>query len=232
VQNAFEVRSEGSAFGFELFLKRRLTSRVGGFVSYTLSRSVRTANGRDYVATFDRTHVANAAIAFDLGRMWRAGTRVTFYTGLPKASGDPTDTATRLNPFFRLDLRIEKRWQLGRTAWLSFVAEWLNALLAKEEVATTCTLKGCDACVLLERDTEPRENYRLATSGTFRQTGTLAVQPTATTALGMKSDAVTITGTVYDPPIPYEQKACPLLSNQDDSKVTGTLCGRDFSTLL
>ncbi|HSO35182.1 MAG TPA: energy transducer TonB [Labilithrix sp.] len=145
VQNAFEVRSEGSAYGFELFLKRRLASRVGGFVSYTLSRSIRTANGRDYVATFDRTHVANAAIAFDLGRMWRAGTRVTFYTGLPKASGDPTDTATRLNPFFRLDLRLEKRWQLGRTTWLSFVAEWLNALLAKEEVATTCTLKGCDA---------------------------------------------------------------------------------------
>jgi TonB-dependent Receptor Plug Domain len=145
VQNAFEVRSEGSAYGLELFLKRKLASRIGGFVSYTLSRSIRTANGRDYVATFDRTHVANAAIAFDLGRKWRAGTRVTFYTGLPKASGDPTDTSTRLNPFFRLDLRLEKRWDLGKTTWLSFVAEWMNATLSKEEVATTCTLKGCEA---------------------------------------------------------------------------------------
>ena len=48
----------------------------------------------------------------------------------------------------------------------------------------------------------------------------------------MRSDSVTITGTVYGPPVPYEQKACPLVTNQDGSKVTGTLCGRDFSTLL
>jgi hypothetical protein len=146
VQNAFEVRSAGSAYGFEFFLKRKLASRIGGFLSYTLSRSTRTAEGRDYIATFDRTHVINAALAFDLGKNWRAGTRVTFYTGLPKAPGDPTDpTSTRLAPFFRLDLRLEKRWQLGRTTWLSFVAEWMNATLSKEEVATTCTLSGCQA---------------------------------------------------------------------------------------
>jgi TonB family protein len=146
VQNAFEVRSQGSAYGFEFFLKRKLASRIGGFLSYTLSRSTRTANGRDYVATFDRTHVVNGALAFDLGKNWRAGTRVTFYTGLPKAAGDPTSaSSTRLSPFFRLDLRLEKRWQLGRTTWLSFVAEWMNATLSKEEVATTCTLNGCDA---------------------------------------------------------------------------------------
>lgn len=146
VQSAFEIRTQGQAYGFELFLKRKLASRVGGFLSYTLSRSTRTANGRTYIATFDRTHVINAAVAFDLGRRWRAGTRVTFYTGLPKAEGDPTDpSSTRLAPFFRTDLRLEKRWQLGRTTWLSFVAEWMNATLSKEEVATTCTLSGCEA---------------------------------------------------------------------------------------
>jgi hypothetical protein len=149
VQNAFEIRTGGTAYGFEFFLKRKLASRVGGFISYTLSRSTRTADGREYIATFDRTHVANAAVAFDLGKKWRAGTRVTFYTGLPKAAGDPTDpTASRLSPFFRLDLRLEKRWQLGRTTWLSFVAEWMNATLSKEEVATTCTLRGCEATLV------------------------------------------------------------------------------------
>ncbi|MBS2012262.1 MAG: energy transducer TonB [Deltaproteobacteria bacterium] len=145
VQNAFEVRSRGNAFGLELLFKKKLTSRLGGFFSYTLSRSLRTANGMTYVATFDRTHVLNGALAFDLGRNWRAGTRVTFYTGLPKAP-DPVDpTSTRLDPFFRLDLRLEKRWQLGKTTWLSFVAEWMNATLSKEQVATTCTLRGCEA---------------------------------------------------------------------------------------
>ncbi len=140
---AFAVRSTGTAYGLELFLKRKLTSRVGGFVSYTLSRSTRTANGQDFVASFDRTHVLNAAIAFDLGRNWRAGTRGTFYTGLPKAP-DPTDRgATRLAPFFRVDLRLEKRWQLSKKWWISFVAEWMNATLSKESVGTSCTLSGC-----------------------------------------------------------------------------------------
>ncbi len=142
--NAFEVRTRGEAIGLELFLKKKLTSRIGGFFSYTLSRSTRTYDGRNYIATFDRTHVLNTALAFDLGKNWRAGTRFTFYTGLPKAP-DPTDDATRLQPFYRVDLRLEKRWQLQKTWWISAVAEWLNATLTKEAVATTCTLGGCQA---------------------------------------------------------------------------------------
>jgi hypothetical protein len=142
--SAFEVRSNGRSYGLELFLKRKLTSRIGGFVAYTLSRSVRRTADREYIAAFDRTHVFNAAIAFDLGRNWRAGTRLMFYTGLPKAP-DPSDDSTRLPAFYRVDLRIEKRWQLDKTAWVSFVAEWLNATLTKEAVATTCTLQGCQA---------------------------------------------------------------------------------------
>jgi len=105
---------ERSAYGLELFVKKKLTHKLGGFVSYTLSRSVRTADNQHFIAPFDRTHVANAALAYDLGRGWRAGVRVLFYTGLPKTP-DPSDPgSTRLAPFFRIDLRLEKRWQLGR----------------------------------------------------------------------------------------------------------------------
>jgi TonB family protein len=139
------VRTMGTSYGLELFLKRRLTSRLGGFFSYTLSRSIRSFERRQFVATFDRTHVLNTALAYNLGRNWRAGTRVTFYTGLPKAP-DPTDpSATRLPPFFRVDLRLEKRWPLGERTWLSFVAEWMNATLSKEAVSTQCNLQGCTA---------------------------------------------------------------------------------------
>ncbi len=140
---ALSVRTTGNAYGFELMVKRKLTSRIGGFLSYTLSRSTRTGNNQTYIASFDRTHVVNAAIAFDLGRNWRAGTRVTFYTGLPKQP-DPTSDSTRLSPFFRLDLRLEKRWQLSQKAWISFVAEAMNVTLSKEAVSTECTLEGCN----------------------------------------------------------------------------------------
>lgn len=142
---ALEVRTRGQAYGLEVFLKRRLTRRIGGFLSYTLSRSTRSYEDRSFVASFDRTHVANAALAFDLGRNWRAGGRVVFYTGLPKAP-DPVDpSSTRLPPFFRLDVRLEKRWQLGRKTWISVVAEWLNATLSTEAIAARCTLQGCES---------------------------------------------------------------------------------------
>jgi hypothetical protein len=135
----------GSAYGFELFLKRKLTRKLGGFLSYTLSRSTRSYRDRSYIAAFDRTHVVNLAVAYDLGRRWRVGGRTMFYTGLPKAP-DPTDPdSTRLPPFFRLDLRVEKRWMLGERTWIAAVGEWMNATLSKEAIATQCTLEGCEA---------------------------------------------------------------------------------------
>jgi TonB-dependent Receptor Plug Domain len=164
----FEARANGQAYGMELLLKRKLTDRIGGFVSYTLSRSTRQVDNRVFIASFDRTHVLNAALAIDLGRNWRAGARGTFYTGLPKAnitalSGGGTSAAsptgsgtsanaaeqsqtssdTRLDPYFKLDLRVEKRWQLSRKVWISVVAEWVNVTLNKESVGTQCTLNGC-----------------------------------------------------------------------------------------
>lgn len=142
---AFEVRTTGSAYGLELFLKRRLTSRFGGFLSYTLSRSTRSYQNREYIASFDRTHVLNLAAAYDLGRGFRAGSRIVFYTGLPKASTGEPGEATRLPAFFRLDLRLEKRFRFGRKSQLAIVAEWMNATLSKEAITTTCTLDGCQA---------------------------------------------------------------------------------------
>src|SRR5262249_44529199 len=79
-------RSFGSAVGVELMIRRRLTQRLGGFLAYTLSRSQRKEGDRHFPSGFDRTHVLNAALAFDLGRNWRAGMRGVFYTGTPRAT--------------------------------------------------------------------------------------------------------------------------------------------------
>lgn len=141
---SFEVRTLGSSMGLELFLKRKLTSRLGGFLSYTLSRSTRTFGAGSFLSSFDRTHVANAAAAYDLGKGWRAGARLVFYTGVPKVAV-PTDPSTRLPPFFRVDFRFEKRWRLGQKAWIAVVAEWMNATLSTEAISSRCTLRGCEA---------------------------------------------------------------------------------------
>jgi hypothetical protein len=157
---AFSRRTRGSAVGLEIWVRRRLTERLGGFLTYTLSRSVRDLDGQTFLATFDRTHVLNAALAYNLGRDWRAGTRFVWYSGRPRdASLDNTSTVTpgspgsspdmptpithadlgRLPGFYRIDFRLEKRWRLGESTWISFVAEALNATLQKEVASENCS---------------------------------------------------------------------------------------------
>jgi outer membrane receptor protein involved in Fe transport len=133
----------GRAVGMELLIRRRLTERLTGWLSYTLSDSERDAffQGRwiRRPSEFDRPHVVNLVLAADLGKRWRAGARLMAYSGLPYSTftGIEGPPNAREPPFVRLDLRLEKKWQaLGGT--LSLVFEWLNALLSKESFGTQC----------------------------------------------------------------------------------------------
>jgi hypothetical protein len=136
----------GYAYGMELLVRRSLAKRLTGWVSYTLSRSRRqesfiTPSGGDTVTTvpsdYDRTHVLNAVLAADLGRHWRAGARVVFYSGVPYSglAGNvpaPPYNAYRTESFFRLDVRLEKRWSLGKDRTIAFVLEGQNVTLSKQ----------------------------------------------------------------------------------------------------
>ena len=75
-------------------------------------------------------------------------------------------------------------------------------------------------------DPTAEQNFDITVSGVIRENGTLAVQPSSTSALLFHSDAVSITGTVYDPPLDYAASDCVLDLNQDGNDVAGTLCGR------
>jgi len=136
----------GRAYGLELMLRRPFSKRVSGLFSYTLSRATReahfiTTSGVDDVATvtseFDRTHVLNAILSYDLGRRWRVGGRFLFYTGTPYSNLDgslpvPPYNAYRNPAFYRLDFRLEKRWRLGQDGSIAFVLEGQNVTLRKE----------------------------------------------------------------------------------------------------
>jgi hypothetical protein len=134
-------RSLGTGRGLEVYIRRSLAKRLGGFVSYTLSRSTRTIDGYTFPTAFDRTHVLNTALAYDLGHAWRMGARFSMYSGTPvlevpnglpetyRPSSPPRDPT-----FYRLDLRLAKKWQLGDTTWISFVLEMLNATLNTETI--------------------------------------------------------------------------------------------------
>lgn len=133
-------RSQGAAKGVEVYLRRSLSSRIGGFISYTFSRSTRTIEGQTFPASFDRTHVLHSALGFDMGRGWRSGARFSIYSGPPlQSSSDPSVLFDRSNPerdpvFYRLDFRVEKKWRFLETGWVSLVLEMVNATLNTETI--------------------------------------------------------------------------------------------------
>jgi TonB family protein len=141
-ENGF--RSTGHAYGFEAMIKRTLATRLGGFASYTLSRSERSLGRYHGPSTTDRTHVANVALSYDLGRNWRFGNRFMFYTGTPATRGSQNpDPSRRVPPFWRLDWRLQKRWLYSEGRYVGLVFEVLNTTLNKEVVAEECDPFGC-----------------------------------------------------------------------------------------
>lgn len=140
-----EDRSIAHTYGLEVMLRRPLSERIGGFASYTLSRSTRSAGRLHGPSSFDRTHVVNLALAYELGRNWRAGWRGVFYSGIPAEVAYPRAARRppRTDPYYRLDLRLEKRWRLGQTGFWALVFEVLNATLNKETLDRSCYAYGC-----------------------------------------------------------------------------------------
>jgi hypothetical protein len=72
----------------------------------------------------------------------------------------------------------------------------------------------------------PERNYQMVLNGTAIQQGTIAVQPTATTSLTIRSDAMSFLGQVNDPPLTYEERDCAVDVHQDGNTLSGLICGR------
>lgn len=134
-------RSLGSSKGIEIYVRRSLTERLGGFVAYTFSRTTRSTDFAKFPAAFDRSHVLHSAFGYNLGGGWQTGMRFSIYSGSPvlqppvglpesfRPSDPPRDPV-----FYRIDVRLEKKWRIFDTAWISAVLEMVNATLNTETI--------------------------------------------------------------------------------------------------
>ncbi|OJY28044.1 MAG: hypothetical protein BGO98_21015 [Myxococcales bacterium 68-20] len=116
---------------------------------------------------------------------------------------------------------------LGGTARV-FGTATSNAVQGATDVRLTYVLADCG---YLFKDDDAEDNYSMRLDGTITQEGILAVQPSATSALVMKSEKMKLSGTVYDPPLDYAAE-CPIELGQNGNKLTGTICGREAKTDL
>ena len=143
----FIGRSVGDAYGLELSARGALARNIFFLASYTLSRTTRSRDGSTVPSAYDRTHVAQAALMFDLGRNWKAGLRSLLYSGFPADEGGEGRIARedpdRVRPFYRLDLRVSKRWIWEGGRYVGLVFDFQNATLAKEVFDVQCDDDGC-----------------------------------------------------------------------------------------
>jgi TonB family protein len=149
-------RLGGNAYGLELIVRRALTDKLFGWVAYTLSRSERNfpAHGGDgpYAdepfepavtapSDFDRTHVANLVLSYELPRKFRVGGRLQYRSGRPYTPTIYDDYAServqgernseRMPGYAQLDLRIDKRWTYA--SWdLDLYFEFINVTFSRD----------------------------------------------------------------------------------------------------
>jgi TonB family protein len=139
----------GRIYGGEASAKLRPTAKSSGFLSYTLSRSERRDHADQPWRLFnwDQTHILTVAGAYRLARSWDLSATFRYVTGNPitpvvgSVYNARTDLYTpvygainseRSAAFNRLDLRVEKSWQV-RSGSIAAYLDVQNALNRKNE---------------------------------------------------------------------------------------------------
>lgn len=120
-----------NSYGMEIQIKREISERVYGWLSYTFSRArQRNLTSGDWVPTgFDQPHVLNAVASWKPGRGFELGARFQLASGRPDTPviGATYDADTgnydavlgatrsvRAPTFRQIDVRVEKQWLYDR----------------------------------------------------------------------------------------------------------------------
>jgi TonB family protein len=127
--DAINFRNSGrrASYGLEAIIKREISERAFGWLSYTFSRAKQTnRRGENWFATsFDQPHVMNAVASFKPGAGFELGAKFQLASGRPdtKVIGATFDAdcgcydsvttgqrTHRIDTFMQLDVRVERTW--------------------------------------------------------------------------------------------------------------------------
>ena len=146
-------RSNGRAYGFEVYYR---TTDIKGFniiLSYTFVRSEFEEKNNDFIpSAWDNKHILNLTLKRNLGRNWEAGAKWRFVGGSPYTPIDFVESSKRevwdsrgrgylnynafnslrLGDFNQLDIRIDKQYFFKKWA-LNFYLDIQNLLAFKAE---------------------------------------------------------------------------------------------------
>jgi hypothetical protein len=125
---------DGESYGVEIMLRRPMRHRLYGWISYTLSRSLRVVDGVISPSDWDQRHVMNLVAGYRLPRGYAVSSRFHYNTGRPYPLWDRRTSWVdyhRLPAFPQLDLRGDKRFVFDRYLMDVYV-ELVNSTMSKE----------------------------------------------------------------------------------------------------
>jgi hypothetical protein len=138
----FLARRDALAYGVELLARRPLTQRLHGWISYTLSQSLRAYGGGAIgPGDWDERHVLNLVLSYLIGGN-TLGVRAHYNTGRPYFLYDTGgDQYQRLPAYYQLDLRADRRILYDKFT-LDLYAELENATFDRQVYSITQIYTG------------------------------------------------------------------------------------------
>jgi hypothetical protein len=147
----FVNAGEGRAYGLETLIRANPLPDVDTLVSYTLMRSERQDEGGPWRAyTKDQTHNLSLVASYRVGAGVTLGARFRYVTGNPDTPVVGSVYSAELDQyrpvygpiasvrrpaFHQLDVRVDKRWEMGPVALTTYL-EVLNAYNAQNQEGT------------------------------------------------------------------------------------------------
>jgi hypothetical protein len=125
---------EGESYGVEFMLRRPMRHHLYGWLSYTLSRSLRVVDGVIAPSDWDQRHVLNLVTGYRLPRGYAASVRFHYNSGRPYPLYDKAYNWVdyqRLPAFLQLDLRGDKRFIFDRYV-MDIYLELVNSTMSRE----------------------------------------------------------------------------------------------------
>ena len=127
------VQGLGRAYGAEFYVKKS-KGKIQGWVSYTLSKTERLVRGVSnddwFYSRYDRTHVLNTSVNYDIAKRWNISANFVLLTGVPGTfpnskiqvqnlsipyNTDGIRNNYRITPYHRMDLGATYNFKKNET---------------------------------------------------------------------------------------------------------------------
>jgi CarboxypepD_reg-like domain/TonB-dependent Receptor Plug Domain len=158
----FDGNGKGRAYGFELFLQKKLTKTIFATTSYTYFHSQFSgANGKYIPSAWDNRHLFSGILGKKFKRNWEMGLKLRAtgqspYTPYDTAASRPQFVLNgrgvldydklntlRLSPFWQFDFRVDKKFNFKKRT-LDIFLDVQNAFVTANEASPTFVFKRND----------------------------------------------------------------------------------------